>query len=58
MVFSPPLANLVAPIRTTKSTYGNMLPERRVVVDGGAVIGAACYAGGPGLIPGPGQTYN
>jgi hypothetical protein len=27
------------------------------VVDGWAVSAAACHAGGPGLIPGPGQTY-
>jgi hypothetical protein len=27
------------------------------VVDGRASSDAACHAGGPGLIPGPGQTY-
>jgi hypothetical protein len=27
------------------------------VVDGWAVSAAACHAGGPGLIPGSGQTY-
>jgi hypothetical protein len=27
------------------------------VVDGWAVSAAACHAGGPGSIPGPGQTY-
>jgi hypothetical protein len=29
----------------------------RGVVDGWASCDAACHAGGPGLIPGPGQTY-
>jgi hypothetical protein len=28
------------------------------VVDGWAVSAAACLAGGPGLIPAPGQTYD
>jgi hypothetical protein len=35
--------------------YGNGLWEG--VVDGLASCDAACHAGGPGLIPGPGQTY-
>jgi hypothetical protein len=30
---------------------------RHGVVDGWASSNAACHAGGPGLIPGPGQTY-
>jgi hypothetical protein len=32
--------------------------SHEVVVDGWAVIAAACHAGGSGLITGPGQTYD